>query len=362
MPTITGREGRNGKRWRCEVRLKGFPRLSETFSLRRDALAWATTTERDILTGSYNFAGKTRLNTLGDLIDHYVKSGHHERTRSLTYHRDKVRYLKFWKAELGQYALSNITPPMIAEKREMLVSRKLSPGTINRHLSGLSSLFSYASRDLQWIKYNPLTEVSRLKEPRGRVRFLNEIERKRLLRAAALERKKPMLLIIVLAIATGARKGELLGIDRPNVLLAEKGIILDETKNNERRVLYVDGYPLKLLTQYMKATARQRNRLLFPSGSGKRPMSIDREWYRILDRSGVKNFRFHDLRHTAATYLLLDGASLADVMELLGHRDIASTKRYAHLTQEHMKSVAGRVQRKIFLDELMQKGAEYGNH
>lgn len=358
MPTITARPGKTGKRWRCEVRLVGFPRTSETFARRRDALAWGRAIENDMLSGKYSAKVAARLHTFADLVDLYLNGKHHLRSRSEVYHADKKRYVLYWKKVLGEYALENITPAIITEKRDALAKAKTitSMATVNRYVSGLSSVLEYGV-SLDKIPYNPTKQVKRLKEPRHRVRFLDDTERKRILRAAALERYKPMLLIVVLAIATGARKGEILGILRRNVLLEEKKIIIEETKNDQRRTLHIDGYPLQLLTDYLKATAGKR-KYLFQSKAAERPFTIDREWYRIVDRSGVTNFRFHDLRHTAASYFALDGADIGTIASILGHSDIQTTRRYAHLTDAHIKTAAGKMQRKIFLENVMQKGGD----
>ena len=94
---------------------------------------------------------------------------------------------------------------------------------------------------------------------------------------------------------------------------------------------------------------RQNHRML-PS-TGTQPMCKCRAWGNAVERAGIANFRFHDLRHSAASYLAMNGASLAEIAEVLGHKTLAMVKRYAHLTEAHTKSVVERMNRAVFEKE-----------
>jgi integrase len=88
-------------------------------------------------------------------------------------------------------------------------------------------------------------------------------------------------------------------------------------------------------------------RLLFPDGSGKKPIIIRAPWHKALKQAGIEDFRFHDLRHSAASYLAMSGASLAEIAEVLGHKTLEMVKRYSHLSEQHTASVVEKMNKKF---------------
>ena len=87
---------------------------------------------------------------------------------------------------------------------------------------------------------------------------------------------------------------------------------------------------------------------MFPNSTGTRPVGIREAFEWAVKRAGIANFRFHDLRHTAASYLAMNGASLAEIAEVLGHKTLAMVKRYAHLSEAHTRNVVQRMNAEIF--------------
>jgi integrase len=88
-------------------------------------------------------------------------------------------------------------------------------------------------------------------------------------------------------------------------------------------------------------------RLLFPDGSGKKPIIIRAPWHKALKQAGIEDFRFHDLRHSAASYLAMSGASLAEIAEVLGHKTLEMVKRYSHLSEQHTAGVVEKMNKKF---------------
>jgi integrase len=88
--------------------------------------------------------------------------------------------------------------------------------------------------------------------------------------------------------------------------------------------------------------------LVFPNATGRKPLGIREAFEGAVERAGITDFRFHDLRHTAASYLAMSGASLAEIAEVLGHKTLAMVKRYAHLSEAHTRSVVERMNRAVF--------------
>jgi integrase len=113
---------------------------------------------------------------------------------------------------------------------------------------------------------------------------------------------------------------------------------LDQTKNGERRSVPMPQRTLDVF-QAWHATRRPGIAWVFPGVTGLRPMKVDGAWHAARRRAGLDDFRFHDLRHTAASYLAMSGASLLDIAEILGHKTLAMVKRYAHLSPAHTAGV-----------------------
>ena len=150
---------------------------------------------------------------------------------------------------------------------------------------------------------------------------------------------------------------EILGLKWKDVDLVRKVITLHETKNGERRLLPLAGHALELIQEHakMRAVIRGDEWLVFPArnvredGYAKnRPASIRVGWEKALKLAEISEFRFHDLRHSAASYLAMNGASMAEIAEVLGHKTLNMVKRYAHLSEAHTAKVVESMNRKIF--------------
>lgn len=216
-------------------------------------------------------------------------------------------------------------------------------------MAALSHAFSIAVREWEWVDDSPLRKVSKPKEPRGRVRFLSDDEREILLVACKQSEAPYLYPLVILALSTGARRGELLGLKWGDIDFQRETAILHETKNNERRSLPLTGLALKQAKK-LASIRRIDSDLVFPDITGKKPIEIRPAWEQVLKEAGIKDFRFHDLRHSAASYLAMDGASLAEIAEVLGHKTLQMVKRYSHLTEQHTASVVGKMNKKIFGD------------
>ncbi len=193
-----------------------------------------------------------------------------------------------------------------------------------------------------------MRKISKLSEPRGRVRFLDDDERERLLEACKALASPYLHILVVLALSTGARHGELINLRWSDIDWQRRVITLHDTKNKERRLLPLVHYALKL----MEAHSKVRNiasDLVFPSPSN--PMKVwdsRSSWVSVLKKANIQDFRFHDLRHSCASYLAMNGASIAEIAEVLGHKTLQMVKRYAHLSEAHTAKVVQRMNERIF--------------
>lgn len=253
-------------------------------------------------------------------------------------------HLRWWKEQSGDYFLADVSTAMIVECRDKLKKEKTnkgtpkSPATVNRYTTTLSHLFNVAIREWEGMEFNPLTRIKKLKESRGRVRFLSEGERDRLLEACQASSSPLLYPFVILALTTGMRYGEVTNIQWKDVDFERRRILLHETKNDERRAAPLVGLSHELLKKLSKVR-RLDNLYVYPGNVEGKPVYMRDTWNEALAKSEIKDFRFHDLRHTTASYLAMHGATLAEIAEVLGHKTLAMVKRYVQLSESHTTNV-----------------------
>lgn len=361
MASIQKRKTKSGElTYRVQVRLKGHPTETATFERLTDARRWAQQTEAAIREGRHFKTSVAKKYTLSGAIDRYE--------REVLTHADnptnRKTYLKYWKQAIGEYSLADVTSSLITEHRNALIGkeneygRTIGTATANRYLQALGHVLNVAMKEWEWINENPVYKIERYKEPRGRVRYLSDEERSALLSACKASENPYLYTIVALALSTGARKMEILGLKWQDVDFERRLIVLHETKNNERRVLPLQGHALGLMREHSKVRKLGCD-YVFPSQKVKKdhhgklvyqPIDVRTAWQNALNKAGITNFRFHDLRHSAASYLAMNGASLAEIAEVLGHKTLSMVKRYAHLSEAHTSSVVASMNEKIFGD------------
>lgn len=349
MAWIQERKSKDGKiRYRAVVRIKGGASESATFPNRTKALLWARNIESAIEEGRHFQTSEAKKHTLKELIERYEKKYPNKIATS-----KQAAQLLWWKEQLGDKLLSFITPSVIGEFRDKLLEGSTVRGsprsnsTVARYLAVISHVFRVAVKEYGWINENPVLKVEKPSEPRGRVRFLDNEERDRLLEACQASKNPYLYTIVVLSISTGMRQGEIMNLKWKDVDLLKKKITLYETKNQEIRVVTLAGLAFELVLKLSQAR-HACSELLFPGTSLDKPIDIRSSWEKALSRAKIKDFRLHDLRHTAASYLAMDGASIAEIAAVLGHKTLSMVKRYAHHSDSHTASVVERMNIKIF--------------
>ncbi len=355
MANIEKRISETGKTtYRVKVRLHGFPPQSATFDRITDAKTWASKTETEIKEGRYFKTSAAKRHTLAEMIDRYKRDILPNKSKSGRFTSNQGNQLDWWKTELGYHVLADITPALLAERRDKLSNsktskdKKRSPSTVVRYMAALSHVFTIAVKEWGWIEDSPMRKVSKPKEPRGRVRFLSDDERKELLVACKNSKSEYLYPIVVLALSTGMRQGEILNIKWADINIDKQYIILHETKNGERRRVPLTSHALAEIIKLSKVR-RIDTQFLFPHKSLKdRNFDVERAWNETIKETEIKDFRFHDLRHSAASYLAMNGASLAEIAEVLGHKTLQMVKRYAHLSEAHTSKVVASMNEKIF--------------
>lgn len=349
MASIEGRRTQDGKTcYRVKIRLKGHPEESATFSRKTDARRWAQATETAIREGRYFRTREAMRKTLNDLIERYIQDVLPQKPRS----QIKQTYqLEWWRSELGSFSIAEIVPARIAEKRDQLAREETyrgsrrSPATVNRYLAALSHAFTIAVKEWGWADENPVRKVAKLREPRGRVRYLSDDERDRLLPACQASSDPRLYPLVMMALSTGARQGEILKLKWSDVDLKRGVAVLHDTKNQERRALPLTGLALNEIAELGRVRQIDTD-LVFADLKGN--VGFPRNaWEAALKEAEIEDFRFHDLRHSAASYLAMSGATLAEIAEVLGHKTLQMVKRYSHLTEQHTSKVVARMNEKF---------------
>jgi integrase len=345
MAAIEKRKNADGTvSYRAKVRLKGFEPVSASFTRLTDAREWATKTEQDQKNGRY--FGQSKRHTLAQLIERYEE----DRLPKLKSASSVKARLEFWKAKLGVRLLSDVTPDVIHKTSAELKAtptergaRTRSGADVNRTLAALSSALTYAVKPLGWIENNPLVRVEKFSETKGRVRYLSDEELPKLLAACKASDSPHLLLAVCLALSTGARKSEVLTLRWGQIDLKAQTALLGDTKNGDARALPVVGTAFDLLTERAKVRNLKDDRIFPPTARSKKSEFFDlrKAWDAALKTAELEDFHWHDLRHTAASYLAMAGISPLEISKLLGHRTMAMVSRYAHLAPGRKIEISG---------------------
>jgi integrase len=324
---------KNGEaRYRSILTKSGKGIKTKTFRRKQDARTWGNRAVLD--SQEYEAKGiKPCTVKFSRLADEYMRwwTGKDH---------DRVRLVLCWEQRLGKLLLSDITPELI---RDTLKAKKSqAPATYNKHLAVLSAILDYATLQQeddsileQYIDENPCKRVRSLKVDNKIVRYLSDEEKPQLLKASKAIGGK-FYLKVLMALTTGMRKGELERL-RWNDIDFEKGLaMLSDTKNGTPRHTPIPN----VIMDEIKKHREIGSGLLFPSSTDQNnPFDYKKQWANCLKAANIQNFRWHDMRHDTASTLARDGRTLKEIAEILGHKSLASTDRYTHLSTAHKSQV-----------------------
>jgi integrase len=234
----------------------------------------------------------------------------------------------------GPYQLRDITPLMVDEYIQKRVTT-CKPGTVNRETQLLSHMFK---RAIAWGKAleNPAAHLRPLRVNNRRLRYLSHKEITSLLSAAD-DILRPMVRV---ALHTGLRRSEQFSLTWQDVDFTLGLIRVLHTKNGERRELPMSATLRETLQQLPRRLGSDH---IFPGRTGRGMSNIRGRFHRALREAGIEGFVWHDLRHTFASYLVMAGVNLTSVKELMGHKTIAMTLRYAHLAPDFQRDAIHRL-------------------
>ncbi|HUO04420.1 MAG TPA: site-specific integrase [Candidatus Binataceae bacterium] len=247
----------------------------------------------------------------------------------------------------GGRRADSVTADEVERWRADLLAAK-APATVNRNLALLRAIMRRGARDRR-IAAAAIPEIKLLKENNFRVRYLSDVEEHRLL-AALPVRLRPL---VIAAIHTGMRRGELLNLKWQDVDFVSGTIFVSRSKSGEGRRIPMSPTARDTL-EAMRGKRRARRHLqvvdrrnaspyVFTAPRGGMEMNLARSWYPALERAELDDLRFHDLRHTFASRLVMMGVPLYEVQTLLGHKTPAMTLRYAHLSPANLRAAVARL-------------------
>jgi integrase len=276
---------------------------------------------------------KETRTTFNQLADRYAENFKNQKC-----FRSKDQAIRVLRAEFGDKRLGQLTYMEIETWRNR---RKATPtnrpervradGSVNFDLAVLRHMLNKA---VQWgfLETSPFQKGEQLsyKLNNARTRFLTEIEIEALLGECPTHLKP----IVETAILSGMRLEELLSLKWEQI--RNKQIYLTETKYSKPRQIPINGRLAEVFREVRHGN-QLKSPYVFCNSRGRRYKEIRKPFHGACRRAGIEDFKFHDLRHTFASHLIMQGAGLAAVGKLLGHADIKMTMRYSHLSQAHLQ-------------------------
>lgn len=347
-----------------QVRMSGFPARTESFTTRRKAERWAKTVEAEMIEGKHYRSVEARRRSLGDAVDRYIREEVPKKRSDGAMH---TRTLTWWKSRIGHLKLADMTPALIVEQRGKLaagtytrgkpgrrskykagekprqIQRK--PGTVNRYLRCLSHLFTVCRKEWHWMSHSPMDGVSMLPEGEGIIRCLSDDERQALLAETA--KDATLHLFVMIALSTACRAGELKKLTWANVDLKAGRVVFQATttKNAQGRTAWLHGEALRLLKEHAKVR-QLKGGPVFPLSRKDKPYAYGKPFNAAVGAAGIESFRFHDLRHSAATYLAQAGATEQQLRAIGGWKS-GIVSKYVHLAAADSKEALALLAKKI---------------
>lgn len=213
---------------------------------------------------------------------------------------------------------------------------EVSAGTVRKEVNVLKHMLKLAVEQWEYIPLNPAQGAKAPKAPAGRVRYLQPTELRALLEASPLWLRP----VVALAACTGMRRGELLALRWLDLDIQNRRVLLPQTKNGEGRIVYLNDSAAAVIRSLPFDKDTKSTDLLFPAVTGEQ---VSLAFLRACRKVNIADCRFHDLRHTAASWLRMSGADIHTVAQLLGHKDLRMASRYQHLSPAFLAEAVARL-------------------
>lgn len=312
---------RGPSQYQARVRLQGYPEQTRTFQTKQDAVSWANERERLVLIGLASTIREADRLTLNDALARYSK----EITPWKKGAKQELARIRRWqRSPLAQLTVPNIRGVDLAQYRDSRLKDGIGPNTVRLELAVISHLYEVARKDwgLETLT-NPAKAIRKPKLPRGRDRRLHDGEENLLLDYCDKTNSKILKTVIVLAIETAMRRGEIVGLSWLDIDMSARMIYLRDTKNGESRVVPLS---IRAVGTLRSLTYDPQGRLIPLHGD-----NISKAFNDACVACGISGLRLHDLRHEATSRLFEKGFNMMEVATITGHKSLSMLKRYTHL-------------------------------
>jgi integrase len=322
---------KRGDTWQARVTRKGFPDETKTFKTKAEAERWCRSIEANMDAGRYVSTREAEATLLEDLLRRYretvtpLKRGAKE---------EVIRLKAMERRRIAKLALAYLTPKAVADYRDERL-QDCCASTVIRDLALLSSVINHARREWDIAIQNPVQMVRKPATSQGRDRILTAEEESRLLEGAMPKGKRNPILhpLLILALETAMRRGELLSLEWKNVHLQRSVAYLPLTKNGQARWVPLSKRAIAALDgMTTKGSGR-----VFPINEA----ALHQAFRRLCTRVGIEDLRFHDLRHTGTTKLAGKLSNVIELASVTGHQSLQMLKRYYHPTAESLAAKLG---------------------
>ncbi|MQY61109.1 tyrosine-type recombinase/integrase [bacterium] len=341
-------KGKKGESWGIDFYDNGR-RIKKIIGSKQDAEHALTLFKADSLRGELRMIKKNDM-SFKELTEKYLDYGKTNGKRSLRRDRSSVKALM---SHFKYLKISQVTSLLIEDYKRKRLEEKRKPGTVNRELSCLKHMLNLAKK-WKLIHENLADDVKLLKEEKRPIRILSEVEAELLIDVAA-EYLKP---IILVALNTAMRQGEILSLKWDDIDFVRYNIHIREENSKSGKARNV---PMNSLVAETLKKLKRNCEFVFenPRRCGKRIKDIYWSFKKALRESGIEKFRFHDLRHTAASWMVVKcGIDLVTVKEILGHSDIKITMIYCHASQDSKRRAVEGLEKIFSAKNIVRKQEE----
>lgn len=336
MARILARKGKRKTTYTATIRIKGYESVSRTFDTKGEAKIWAAAIETEMKKRQYKDHRRANQ-SLDEAMKRYLATVTVKKAKT-TQERER-RIVNILKKNFGKDTLlPDITPSAVAAYRDQRL-QTVSAYSVRLELALLSHLFIKALKEWELPVENPVNVIERPNVPKGRIVFLKEDEAAKLLTEGKKSRNKMLYPYILVLLHTAMRPSEAAGLRWRQINLASRSLTLTITKNDPRTV------PLTKVAvsvlQNIKGEKKGDDFVFFSGeGNSEQAQNIPSSRFRpsfdkARERAGLPWLHMHDLRHTAASHMLMAGTDIRTLAAILGHSTLQMVLRYTHLLDEH---------------------------
>jgi integrase len=322
---------KRGRQWQARVRRKGYPTETKTFLTKTEALCWTQTIESEMNRSVYVSLSEAERTTFGEILDRYMlEVSPHKRSGA-----DEIIRLKAIKRHrMSKLNMAAMTATVLSGFRDERL-KSCAPSTVVRELGMLSSIFNHCIREWRLPIVNPVSHIRKPSMHKGRDRILSTEEEQGLLDAfePLARRNIYMQPLVIVAIESAMRRGELLKLKWADIDLKQRTAYLQLTKNGEDRMVPLSTRAVNTL----KGLPRSIDGKVFSINAA----AMEAAFHKGRSRANLPDVHFHDLRHTATTRLAEKLTNILELSAVTGHKDLRMLKRYYHPKAEDLAKKIG---------------------